>query len=233
MKKIFFVLLAMITLPFVGFAQAPKSTPAAKPTQTTLSEYPAFFVGLNGGLDFDINAHKLAPTIDGGKYFDNNPRYNIGADFGLQVSKKWRPRLELRYVNVKYGIDWTGVDVSLRGNPTQTIQNINYFDINLRIDYLLLSIKKFQFFVSPAFKYEFETGSAFVFNRVSNDVILHQPSSIIGLGGSAILKYNITPNWGITVTPEYTFFTHGFATGNSKPYERLSTNIGFEYKFGE
>lgn len=223
MKKIFIALCVMVALPFAGNAQ---STQPSQPSQPTQPEYPIFSFGFSGGLDYDKNAFKTAPTAQGGTYFGENPRYNIGADFGVQIIKRIRPRIELKYVNVKYAIDWNAVS-----NLGQTTVNLNYFDINLRVDLLALPIKKFQFFVSPAFKYEYQTSSSVVNNYVMTDGLMHQPSSIIGFGISGIFKYNITDNFGITLTPEQTYFSHSFATGNTKPYQRTSYNIGFEYKF--
>ena len=216
MKKLFLVLMVMVVIPFAGKAQTEKT---AKTQET------AFFLGLNSGLDFDINAYKLDKNeIYGYTYYNQHPRYNIGFDMGLKVSKKLRTRIEMKFVNIKYGINYGP-------NIENTIVNLNYFDFNFHLDYLWLTKGKFQLFISPAVKYEYKIGEAIGGPNYSNIMDLRHPSSIGGAALSAIGKYNLSKHFGITFTPEYTFFFHGFATGNSKPYQRISTNLGVEFTF--
>jgi hypothetical protein len=110
--------------------------------------------------------------------------------------------------------------------------NLDYFDFNFHIDYSLFSTKKFQLFVSPAFKYEFQTGYS-LSSRKWNFLVLKQPSSIIGGSLSTIFKYKVSKHFGLTLTPEYTVFAHPFATGNDKSYQRFNANFGMEFCFGE
>jgi len=221
MKKILIVLIVTIAFSMAGNAQTTQPN-----NQSAETDYPITTIGLSGGLDYNTNAYHLAPTSNGGKYFSENPRYNIGADVGIQLTKRLRPRFEMKYVNVKYGIDWSSFS-----NIDKTIVNVDYFDFNFRLDFLLLPIKKFELFISPAFKYEFETGNSVLNNYNMPIDLIHHPSSIIGGGISGIFKYNITEHFGVTLTPELTYFVHSFATGNDKPYQRTSYNFGFEYKF--
>jgi len=204
----------MVTIPFAGNAQTDETE---------------FFMGINGGLDYNMNAYKLDKNESYGyAYYGISPRYNIGLDFGLKVSKKLRPRIEIKYVNVKYGIDWSP-SVYQFGT---TVTNVNYVDFNLHLDYLLISIKKFQLFVSPAVKSELEMRHS-ISSTNWNILELKHPGKILGGAVSAIIKYNLSKNFGITLTPEYTMFLKPFATGNDKPYQRFSSNIGIEYKFGD
>ncbi len=220
MKKVFIILLVMVAVPFVGIAQTaqPKETAPAGETQ--------FFMGLNGGLDYDINAFKLDRNEIGFySYYGIRPRYNIGFDLGLKVSKKLRYRIEMKYVNVKYGINYDSIK-----NSSNTVLNVNYFDFNFHLDYLWLTKGNFQLFISPALKYEFETGETMAGPNYNTTEIIH-PSSVVGGALSAIAKYNFSKHFGLTLTPEYTYFFHAFTTGNSKPYQRFSSNLGVEFKF--
>lgn len=214
MKKIFITLLAASLVSSVAIAQ------------TTTPEYPIVTVGLNGGLDYNINAYRFTPTSEGGKYFSEKPRYNVGVDLGLQINKRWRPRFEMKFVNEKYGIDW-----SAYSNLGKTYVNVNYFDLNLRMDFLLIPTRFFQFYVSPAFKYEFEIGSGIINNYVMPEGLLNHPTNLIAGAVSGIFKFNVSNNVGITLTPEVTYFIHDYAARNNKPYQRNSCNIGVEYKF--
>jgi len=216
MKKTFFILI-MIGFSFAGKAQ-------------TETEDKVFFMGINGGIDYNMNANKLGLNETYGyKYLGMEPGYNIGIDLSMQATKKLKPRIELRYVNLKYAIDW---------NPSpykfgKTIVNVNYFDFNLHFDYSLVSGKKFQLFVSPALKFEIKGGEPTLSTDNWSVLQLKQPSDIAAIACSAIFKYNLSENTGLTLTPEYTYFLHEFATGNTNPYQRLGVNLGIEFKFGD
>jgi len=221
MKKGFTVLVVIVATFSAALAQE-----VTAPSQTSPSDYPIFSIGLSSGWDINANAYKATPTRAGGKYFGVNPRYDIGADLGVQLSKRIRPRIEIKYVNVKYGIDWSGFSTI-----SQTIGNIDYFDFNFHFDYLLLPLKRFEFFISPAIKFEVESGHSILNNYNFNEELLHNPGNILGGAVSGIFKYNITDHFGVTFTPEFTYFVKSFTTGNTKPYQRTSYNLGFEIKF--
>jgi hypothetical protein len=211
MKKYLFTLLLILSVTFTTNAQTDDNAEA--------------FFGINTGIDFDMNAYKFDHDKYGYSYYGMSPQYNIGADFGIMASKKLRPRIELKYVNLKYGINWDS-------SPYQfgrTIININYIDLALHLDYQLFSSKKLQLFISPAFKYEFQLSQTISSDNWSVIDYIH-PTSSAGGALSAIIKYKVTDHMGITLTPEYTIFTNSFATGNKKLFERFSINVGVEFK---
>jgi len=227
MKKFYFVLLFIMAISFAGNAQTEKTEKTAN-DQPIVNEV-EYFMGINGGIDFNTNAYPLFKNGNYGyTYFGVSPSYNIGADFAVKITARLRPRLEFKYVNVKYGVDWSTLQYTF---GESTIVNLNYFDINLHLDYLLLSVRKFQLFVSPAFKFEAQTGYSLSTSKLYLE--LKQPSSIAGGGLSAIFKYKMTKHIGFTLTPDYTIFAHSFVLGNNKPYQRFSANFGVEFKFGE
>jgi len=220
MKKTFSFLLSIVIISFAGNAQ----------TEETI-----VFMGINAGIDYDMNAYHFTKNQSFGyEYFGITPTFNIGADCGIKVSKRFRPRIELKYVNVQYGIDYRNTSLVALGRDSVTV---NYIDLNLHFDYLLLTIKNFQLFASPALKYEFELNTIAANNYSGgggiSPLVLVNPGNILGGALSALFKYNFTDQFGLTLIPEYTIFFNRFATGNNKTYQRFTCNLGFEYKFGD
>lgn len=216
MKKIFFILVLVAAILFKGNAQNNEVIPS---------------VGLNFGIDYNMNAYQLSDRTYEGytySYFGISPRYNIGADFGLKITNRFRPRIEFKYVNLKYGIDYSNTHLNLE--VFKTVTNVNYLDLNLHFDYILFTISKFQLFASPAIKYEFQTGYSISTNKWSFLEFEH-PSNIAAGAFSAIFKYNLSKRFGITLTPEYTYFFRPFFSKNTEPYQRVSVNLGCEYSF--
>jgi opacity protein-like surface antigen len=228
-KKLFLTLFALAIISFAGNAQNENTT---QPKETTQPSETGFLMGLNAGWDDNVNAFMLDNNTQYNySYTGIKPRYNIGFDLIIKTSKKLRSRIEMKFVNVKYGIiyapSYTNSDGSHMDN---TIVNLNYFDLNFHLDYLLLTKGKFQLFVSPGIRYEYKIGEGVGGNNF-NFLYLDRPNNIFGGAVSAIVKYNLTKHWGVTFIPEYTYFFSPFVSGNNQPYQRLSSNFGFEYKF--
>lgn len=164
----------------------------------------------------------------GYSYFGVSPRYNIGVDYGYNVSNRFRPRIEFKYVSVMYGLNFSNTVYNITDKDFVTV---NYFDINLHFDYLLLTIKNFQLFASPALKYEFEL-NAYPEVNWSPYLNMEHPGNLLGGAIAPIFKYNLSDHLGLTLTPEYTIFLEPFASGNSKPYidivVTLALNINLE-----
>ncbi len=205
---------------------------------------PIFTMGINSGIDYNINAYQIPINSRFGyQYFGKPLQYNIGLDFGVAVTNKFRPRIELRFQNQQYGVNWNLTNS--QGNiiypvdMIQSIQNINYWDINIYLDYLLTKWKKLDIYASPGLKYEFET-SDFLYTSLndglptsSNQSILFPsfPRQIAAAAVSMIFKYNFTKHFGMTLTPEYTLFFRNYTSSNSQLYQRLNLNAGFEFRF--
>ncbi len=203
---------------------------------------PVFTMGLNSGLDYDINAYQIPINQRYNyQYFSRPEQYNIGMDFGVALTKRIRTRVELRYVNSQYGVRWNvGItDPSQAFDMQKSIQNINNFDLNFHFDYLLTTWKKLDIYVSPGVKYEFATGDylhTFLSDGPStstNWAYLYPafPKNI-GAGSLDLLfKYNFTKHFGLTITPDYTLFFRPYDSSNWQWYQRLSLNAGFEFRF--
>lgn len=220
MSKILSLIIFLGVSDYIGFAQDVTNS------QQREANHVKFFMGLNTGLDYDLAYTQALNVYYDYSYKSMMPRYNIGFDMGLVTSKKLRTRLEMKFVNVKFGIDYGATYI----NPEPTVMNINYFDFNFHLDYLLLNKSKFQFYISPAAKYEFKIGEAVGGNNF-NFLNLDHPNNLAGAAVSAIAKYNFTEHFGITFTPEYTCYFSSFAPSMNKPYQRVSINLGVELTF--
>jgi hypothetical protein len=194
-----------------------------------------FYIAITGGIDNDLNGFRSTVDSKGFKYYGIEKQYNIGGSFGFSVTKRFRPRLELKYVSMGYGQYWD----DQYSDFIKTENDINYFAINIFFDYKVLSFKGIDLYLSPGIKTEYLTSYDLTTyktdgNTSSSNFNLftkYFPNTIAGGAISAILKYNITDYIGITATPEYTYFFRKFAVGNDKNYQRLSCNLGVEFHF--
>jgi hypothetical protein len=196
-----------------------------------------FSFGFNGGYDYNMNAYKMEPEQSTGLMYYNKPdQWNIGADFGVNVTKKFRPRIELKYVHTSFGT---------KNSPTsnqpylrRTITQVHYFDMNLRLDYKIIDAGKFTAYLSPAIKWEIQTGvksktyKEGYHSTISRFTTETAYPTYLGAGALAIqMKYKVTDYLGITFSPEYTMFFRNYIRSNNKPYMRASANLGFEFAF--
>jgi hypothetical protein len=209
---------------------------AAANTKKTI-EYASAF-GLSYGIDNNINGYRLTSNSVGNTFSAGSGNYNISAGYGWMVSSKWRPRVELRYTRLSYNVGgWSAATPPKEID--KSVVNMFNFDVNLRADYMFLNANKFQAYVSPAVKWEFNI-SREVHNSINdgtdnwrnyNDVIDENPRNLIGGSVAAIFKYNFIKQIGLTLTPEYTMFFRNFVKANDKNYSRLSVNFGVEFNF--
>jgi hypothetical protein len=229
MRKIFFYLFLIELIPVTAYAQD-----ATDKTKNRI-DY-AYTFGINTGINYNINGYRINPNSSGNNFYGSNIQYNIGVDYGMMITKKFRPRFELKYVKMNYYAGWENTDLPLM---QESVVNLYNFDIIFHMDYLLLNSGKFQFFVSPALKWELNIGREE--NNLRSDgkdnwknyngIISENSRNLLGSSLSTIFKYNITKNIGITATPEYTLFFRNFVRSNDKCYQRSSLNVGVEFNF--
>jgi hypothetical protein len=235
MKKVFIFLVFIILASVYVNAQTPK---APNITPTEIDDKSGVSFGFNAGYDYDFNAYKMSNDADYtsvGSFYAINSHWNLGWDIGVMVTKRLRPRFEMKFVKMSYGFKWAPAYPSW----TKTEVKLYNLDLNFRLDYLLVNSKKIQIFASPALKTEFVSKSYYKMFKTDGTTEGFQPSilqtehpkSIAGAALAMIFKYNLNENLGLTFTPEYTEFFRDFQRGNGKPYERFSTNLGFEYNF--
>lgn len=238
MRKTFIYLLFIALIPAVANAQEAIVANA----QNTFNY--AYTIGINTGIDNNINAYRLYPTTDGavnGAVFSGGDNlFNIGLDLGMVVNSKFRPRLEFKYVKMKYGVNFETADVLTFLSSEVFMHNV---DVNMRLDYFLYNAKRFQILLSPAVKWELTSSREEKNTTIDPNnpnygnvnwknykgVYDENSKNLLGGGISTIFKYNVTKNIGLTLTPEYTLFFRNFVRSNDKLYQRASLNFGIEF----
>ncbi len=210
MKKCLIVF-TMLSLPLLGFTQS------------------RFFVNLNAGLDVTWNKYYSYNNYD---FYDNDGlEYSFGADLGYKLSDVVRFRVESRYGTYSYGQDYTG------SNLLNSEMTLTYFNINPRFDFRVWNKEKWELFVSPGLKLEFnsdsdqETVLSDGSTSDSNYVSSAYSDNMTGFIAGGILKYNINSKMGLTFSPEYTYYFKKLYDKNDGNMQRFSAKLGFEYFF--
>jgi hypothetical protein len=196
----------------------------------------AYTIGIYGGIDRNINGYRLDPNAYGNNFYSPSILWNAGVDYGLMVTDKLRPRIEFRYLQQRYKVGWENGNISTMKESVVYLYN---FDVNFRLDYLLLNKPRFHVFASPALKWEFTSGKDEKNIRKDgthnwanyNGIINENPGNLFGGAVAAVLKYNITKYIGITCTPEYTVFVNKYVKSNRKLCQRTNLGFGVEFNF--
>lgn len=224
MKKI--IILLSVFLPIISNAQ--------EENQRTDTTEKHVYLGLTGGLDYDLNAYQFG--IDNNKefeYYGINPHYNLGLSFGFDVTKRIRPRLGVYFLTMSYGFNWSDDYPDF----DKTEASLYYMGLNLNFDYMVLSRGNFNLYISPGIKGETYIRRTFETSYTNGDPSDNRnfdyteayPDKFAGCGISAIFKYNVLKYLGLEVIPEYTHFINGFVKSNDKPYQRFNINFGIEF----
>ena len=234
--RMIYVLLFILISPVITFAQN-KDKDVAK---TSKSQYKVgdFFLGFSSGVDYNMNAYRSVATSDF-SFEDKGPRYNLNFDASVFVTKRWRPRLELQYHRLAYGQNWLGAANSSYVTMKYTTTRINYFGLNFHMDYFLSGMNsKFKIFLSPGLVTEYALGASYKTVKTDGDETSsrfsslgeYYPKSIAGANVTAILKYDLNENIGLTVSPGYTRYFRSFMEVNDDIYQRLNLNVGLELR---
>jgi len=231
--KILNVLLLMCFLPVFSMAQD---------QETEKSEYTYkvgdFFLGLSSGVDYNVNAFRSVATSDF-SFEDKGPRYNISFDAGVLVTKRLRPRIEFQYHRLAYGQEWLGASSASYTTMEYTTAKVNYFGLNFHLDYLLAGLNsKFKIFVSPGLVTEYSMGVSYNTLKTDGDETSsrfsslgdYYPKSIAGANLTAIMKYDLNENLGLTLSPGYTHYLRSFMEVNDNAYQRFNLNVGVEIR---
>lgn len=230
MLKTFYLFLIILISPVVIFAQEDESQ---KESGVKYGRGDVF-VGISSGLDYDINAYRTSSDYKGYSFEERNPHFNIGAYWGVMVTDKLRPRLEVKYVRTSHKQVWP----SGRAYEYTYVQ-LNNLDLNLHFDYLLFHNDKWNVFISPAFKSEFYMSEDYDNYDADGDkddskfseLDYFYPKSVAGGALSFMFKYDVNEFWGLTFTPEYTYFFRPYHSSNSEAYQRFNLNVGVEFRF--
>ena len=191
-----------------------------------------FSIGVNGGMGENINGYRATVDKKGFTYYGINPHSSFGVDFGLYITQKMRARFEMRYRQIKYGMNWPDEYTDYN----KTVVTLPSLDFNIHFDYSLLSKNKFEFYVSPGLVYESVLKDKFKNTLVNGDsntksyniFVESYHEKIVGGNISLLAKYSVFDYIAITLSPGYTYFFQNFVLLNDKPYQRLSLNLGLE-----
>lgn len=201
----------------------------------SFSEKSHITLGFQIGYDKNFNAYKMNEEMFGFTYYEKQPSFSAGIDIGYFVTKRFRPRVELEYSYLLYGMDWNmGEDADFISTRT----NVHYYGLNGHFDYGVYMGDKVQVFLSPGFNWDvnfhhrYWTTLADEDDEVDDEYSLLQerfPKSILGGSLSMPIRINITNQLKLDLEPEATMFFRYFQPGNTKPYGRLSFKVGLEY----
>ena len=192
-------------------------------------------IGLSSGWLNNSNAYKTVIGTDGFEYYGIKPGFSIGLDMGIFVTEKFRPRVELKFVQMQQGVYWTDA----YPNFDKTIVTLYNFDFNINLDYSLIKTEHFECFASLGVTNEFNSGSMYKnlltdgthsFNKYKA-VSGQFPEAISGGNVSMILKYKINRTIGVTLTPGYNYYFRNYLRINDDSFQRLFLNAGVEFSF--
>lgn len=217
------LLILVLGLPFI----AAKSQDSDKSKVT---------VGFSMGLDHNGNAYRMTEDIEGFTYYGINPSLSFGAYFGYNFTDRFRPRFEIEYFYLKYGMNWNYGEES---DFDKTITTVHYLGLNLYFDYAFYLGKRLQLFISPAIITDLARD-----HQVKNilrdgddndhyyNVLSDQYNAAV-MGGSLSLpiRYRFNEHISMTLEPGYTYYFQKFIKSNDEPYTRSSIKIGMEYIF--
>ncbi|MGQ1788511.1 MULTISPECIES: hypothetical protein [unclassified Saccharicrinis] len=194
------------------------------------------FFGISSGIDYYQNAYQQTPTADY-SFEDKGPRYNINLEAAYMVTDRLRPRIQFGFHRQAYRQNWLSAATSSSSSMKYTDTHLNYLDINLMADYLLIGLNsKFQTFISTGIVTEYNTYHSF--NTTKNDgettstafkeIGTHYPKCSAGWQSSLIFKYKVSDFIGITLSPGYNRYFRNYDEDNSGTYQRFNLNLGVE-----
>lgn len=204
------------------------------------SEKYSVTLGINGGYAQNINAYSFGEDDKGFTYYEINPLYSFGMDAAFFATERIRPRIEYRYLEYQYGMNWP---TKYASTYNKTAVRLNTCNLNLHVDYAFISREHLQVFISPGLIYEwiasvdYKTGLIDVDDRdysysKYNIFSKQYYSTILGGNVAMSIKYKINSYIGIVIAPNYTcYFLEYQQDENDKPYQRYGINFGTEISF--
>jgi len=189
-----------------------------------------FFVGMNGGLDFNSNKY-YAPN--GYEKFENGKTdFNLRLDLGYRFSDIPHFRLGFSYNEYSFGQrPLTAGDIS---ESEMTLRNLGIIP---RFDFRVWSFKKLELFLSPGMRLEYGLDAGQETLRSDGTTSDHKyiksdyKDKMSGLVGGALLKYHITNHLGAVLSPDYTYFFDKLYEKNDGKLQRFNVNLGVEWRF--
>lgn len=193
-------------------------------------------IGFNIGMDYNNNAYRMTEDNEGFTYFGMNPSMSFGADFGYNVTRRFRPRFEVEYFYLQYGMNWNYGENSDFDKTTTTV---HYMGLNLHLDYALVLTDRIQVYLSPGVITDLAMNRSFKTylnddddtNAEYNVLSEYYPEATMGVSLSLPVAIKINEKIDATLEPEYTYFPNKFVSSNPDIYTRMSFKVGLQYTF--
>ncbi len=192
-------------------------------------------IGIKGGMGYNLNGYRSALDDAGFTYYDMNPGFKTGIEFGVFATQKFRIRTFVGYNEMSYGMDGNNIKENLEKTETK-LYGINW---EINFDYCFFDKERLDFFISPGLVADFVssfdhknylTNGEINYNNY-NYLTEQYPASAAGANISFIARAKLANNIYMSLTPEYTLFFKKFTAGNDGMYQRLNLNLGIEYNF--
>jgi hypothetical protein len=193
------------------------------------------FLGFDGGLNYNFNGYRVPADDNGFSFQQVNPHFQIGMNLSYLALPRLRPRLELAYVKNSYDMDWGNFNDDFATTKT----SLNYINMNLFADFLLVNRANLQLFLFTGIKNEILLSDRYVRTDKNGDTEAvrynfiddEYPGAISGGAIGSIVRYQVNDQIGITLKPEYTVFFRNFVRANQATYQRLGFSVGVEIGF--
>ena len=215
-----------------------------------------YSLGASMGYDKSSNQFYKMPYTNQ----DKSPDYNFGVDGVVTIFDWLRVKTGLhyatlgftRYYNPDLTVTTTGGDSRINLSKVA----ISNFDLSPQVNLRFASLgkDKLEMFAALGFNFEFQMGKyerTYTLAGTETDDDHVNPSgedfnkSRSGAVGGLLFKYNVTPQWAITLNPQYTYFFKPFVfqndyvddvdrwifTFNKHDMRRFTVNLGVEYRF--
>jgi hypothetical protein len=214
-----------------------------------------YSLGASMGYDKSFNQFYKMPKINQ----DKTPDYNFGIDGVITIFDWLRVKTNLHYANMGFTRYWEpDLTITTTGGDSRINKSkvaMSNFDLSTQANLRFLSLgkDKLELFAALGFNFEFQMGKyertyTLAGNETDNDYVNPNGDefnkSRAGAVGGLLFKYNVTPNWAITLNPQYTYFFKPYVfqndyvddvdwwifTFNKHDMRRFTVNIGFEYR---
>lgn len=237
-KKIALSLLKKsVVILFLGIIQwSVNAQETESPAQASTKKTSPISLGASGGIDYNFNTY-----YTNGNYPDKYvlaPTYNAGLDFGVRLSPSFRLRVEFKYNTMGFGAYYHASGEVTSTTPEKFVLWMYRLGFGLRLDYRFLTIGKLDVLFTPGLRfeyrlYDYEKTTYINGNEKSTSYLNEWDYTHTLSGGTAglMFRYNLNDHWGITLSPEYTYFFKKLYSQNTANLQRLAINLGVEWRF--
>jgi hypothetical protein len=232
-KPVIILLLGIAQLPVN--AQEPVSPAPAETKKTS-----PISLGISGGIDYNYNTYYTNGSSNYSDKYVVTPTYNARADFGLRMGNRCRLRVELNYATMAFGANYQASGEVTSTAPEKVVLWFYRLGFTGRLDFRFLTIHKLDVLFTPGLTFEYRLyqyekatytngGEKSTNYLYSKDI--DYTHKLSGAVGGFIFRYNLNNHWGITLSPEYTYFFKKLYSQNAANLQRVSINLGAEWKF--